>query len=113
MISRSTVFGVFISLAYLIIASIFKFSQKDIIKRIWKKFLLLMGALILGVIVLYQANSSFRNSMHFGFEGFFSLYEKGQWEVSSNNSLIWMLKNIKPENTRTWIIGDGILWRSQ
>ena len=107
MISRSTVFGVFISLAYLIIASIFKFSQKDIIKRIWKKFLLLMGALILGVIVLYQANSSFRNSMHFGFEGFFSLYEKGQWEVSSNNSLIWMLKNIKPENTRTWIIGDG------
>lgn len=107
MISRSTVFGVFISLAYLILASFSRDRQTDLMRRIWKKFLLLTGALVFGAIVLYQTNSSFRNSMHFGFEGFFSLYEKGQWEVSSNNSLIWMLKNIKPENTRTWIIGDG------
>lgn len=107
MISRSTVFGVFISLAYLIIASFSRDRQTDLMRRIWKKFLLLTGALVFGAIVLYQTNYSFRNSMHFGFEGFFSLYEKGQWEVSSNNSLIWMLKNIKPENTRTWIIGDG------
>lgn len=107
MISRSTVFGVFISLAYLIIASFSRDRQTDLMRRIWKKFLLLTGALVFGAIVLYQTNSSFRNSMHFGFEGFFSLYEKGQWEVSSNKSLIWMLKNIKPENTRTWIIGDG------
>lgn len=107
MISRSTVFGVFISLAYLIIASFSRDRQTDLMRRIWKKFLLLTGALVFGAMVLYQTNSSFRNSMHFGFEGFFSLYEKGQWEVSSNNSLIWMLKNIKPENTRTWIIGDG------
>lgn len=107
MISRSTVFGVFISLAYLIITSFSRDQQTDLIRRIWKKFLLLTGTFVFGAIVLYQTNSSFRNSMHFGFEGFFSLYEKGQWEVSSNNSLIWMLKNIKPENTRTWIIGDG------
>lgn len=107
MISRSTVFGVFISLAYLIITSFSRDRQTDLMRRIWKKFLLLTGALVFGAIVLYQTNSSFRNSMHFGFEGFFSLYEKGQWEVSSNKSLIWMLKNIKPENTRTWIIGDG------
>lgn len=107
MISRSTVFGVFISLAYLIIASFSRDRQTDLMRRIWKKFLFLTGALVFGAMVLYQTNSSFRNSMHFGFEGFFSLYEKGQWEVSSNNSLIWMLKNIKPENTRTWIIGDG------
>lgn len=107
MISRSTVFGVFISLAYLILASFSRDRQTDLMRRIWKKFLLLTGALVFGAIVLYQTNSSFRNSMHFGFEGFFSLYEKGQWEVSSNKSLIWMLKNIKPENTRTWIIGDG------
>lgn len=107
MISRSTVFGVFISLAYLIIASFSRDRQTDLMRRIWKKFLLLTGALVFGAIVLYQTNYSFRNSMHFGFEGFFSLYEKGQWEVSSNKSLIWMLKNIKPENTRTWIIGDG------
>lgn len=107
MISRSTLFGVFISLAYLIIVSFSRDRQTDLMRRIWKKFLLLTGALVFGAIVLYQANSSFRNSMHFGFEGFFSLYETGQWEVSSNNSLIWMLKNIKPENARTWIIGDG------
>lgn len=107
MISRSTVFGVFISLAYLIIASFSRDRQTDLMRRIWKKFLLLTGALVFGVIVLYQTNSSFRNSMHFGFEGFFSLYEKGRWEVSSNKGLIYMLEYIKPEKTRTWIIGDG------
>lgn len=107
MISRSTILGVFISLAYLIVISFSGERNTSVIKRIWKKLLLLMVTLVLGAIVLYQTNSSFRNSMHFGFEGFFSLYEKGRWEVSSNKGLIYMLEYIKPKETKTWIIGDG------
>lgn len=107
MISRSTVFGIFISLAYLIVISFSNYGKLEIIRQIWKKFLLVMTAVVLVSVVLYQTNNSFRNSMHFGFEGFFSLYEEGQWEVSSNNGLIYMLKYIKPEELRTWIIGDG------
>lgn len=107
MISRSTVFGIFISLAYLIVISFSRYRESEIIRQLWRNFLLVMVAVVLASAVLYQTNSSFRNSMHFGFEGFFSLYEEGQWEVSSNNGLIYMLKNIKPEKMRTWIIGDG------
>lgn len=107
MISRSTVFGVIIGLVYLIFISLSGKKNTEIISRIWKKFLLFMAMLVLGAGMLYQTNSSFRNSMHFGFEGFFSLYEEGRWEVSSNKGLIYMLKYIKPEKTRTWIIGDG------
>lgn len=107
MISRSTILGVFISLAYLIVISFSGERNTSVIKRIWKKLLLLMVTLVLGAIVLYQTSSSFRNSMHFGFEGFFSLYEKGRWEVSSNKGLIYMLEYIKPKETKTWIIGDG------
>lgn len=107
MISRSTVFGVFISLAYLIVISFSRYGKTKILRQLWKKFLLVMAAVVLASVFLYQTNNSFRNSMHFGFEGFFSLYEQGEWEVSSNNGLIYMLKYIKPEKMRTWIIGDG------
>lgn len=108
MISRSTVFGVIMGLLYLVGASLLKkITTRANLLRLWKYLSISVGVLIIGAISLYQTNQSFRNSMHFGFEGFFSLYEQGEWKVSSNVGLIWMLKNIKPENTRTWIIGDG------
>ena len=48
-----------------------------------------------------------RNYIQFAFEGFFSLVEKGRWEVSSNE----ILKNMYrfPESIKTWIIGDGYI----
>lgn len=108
MISRTTVFGIIIGLLYLIWASVSnRMTVRSNLIRLWKYLSLFIGALVIGSIFLYQTNQNFRNSMHFGFEGFFSLYEGGKWEVSSNRGLIWMLKNIKPEKTQTWIIGDG------
>lgn len=108
MISRSSIFGVIIGLLYLVWVSILgKVSVRSNIIRLWKYLSLSIGTLVLCGVFLYQTNQSFYNNMRYGFEGFFSLYEKGEWEVSSNRGLFWMLKNIKPEKDRTWIIGDG------
>lgn len=59
----------------------------------------------LGTAYLYHADKQFRQDARFGFEGFFSLYEKGQWNVSSNDKLKTMV--VWPDNAKTWVIGDG------
>lgn len=108
MISRTSIFGVVIGLLYLAWAAISgRVGVKSNLVKAWKYLSLSIAALVLCGVFLYQTNMSFRNNMQYGFEGFFSLYEKGEWEVSSNRGLVWMLKNIRPEETRTWIIGDG------
>lgn len=108
MISRTSAFGVAIGLSYLLLASLSKkIGVRTNFARLWKYISLSIGALTVGVIFLYQTNQGFRDNMHYGFEGFFSLYEKGKWEVNSNRGLIYMWKYIKPESARTWIIGDG------
>lgn len=54
---------------------------------------------------LYNINPEFRAHLRFGFEGFFSLVEKGRWETRSTNILKGMI--VWPESVKTWIIGDG------
>lgn len=56
-------------------------------------------------VILYNTNSKWQENIEFGFEGFFSLVEKGKWEVHSNE----MLQEgfIFPDNLKTWLIGDG------
>lgn len=49
----------------------------------------------------------FRSNFRFGFEGFFSLAEKGEWQTHSNDILKKMI--VWPNNLKTWIIGDGYL----
>ena len=44
---------------------------------------------------------------HFAFEGFFSLFETGKWEVGSNEKLMSMY--VFPESLKTWMIGDGYI----
>ena len=41
------------------------------------------------------------------FEGFFNLFEKGEWYISSNETLKGMY--VFPESLKTWIIGDGYI----
>lgn len=57
--------------------------------------------------VLYNVSGAWHKYLRFGFEGFFSLVEKGRWEVTSNE----MLKEglVFPDNLKTWIIGDGYM----
>lgn len=57
------------------------------------------------IIYFYYADESFHNNLRFGFEGFFSLAEKGEWYVRSNKQLLSMV--VWPDNIKTWLIGDG------
>lgn len=54
---------------------------------------------------LYNTDEQFHQDMRFGFEGFFSLVEKGQWDVASNEKLKTMY--VWPDNAKTWLVGDG------
>ena len=54
---------------------------------------------------LYNTNDIFHTNLRFAFEGFFSLVETGEWHVGSNDVLMDMY--VFPDNTKTWIIGDG------
>lgn len=104
MISRSTTVGLIISIVYLIVYTI---TSGDI-KASGKFLVSFSGFLILGVLLmiyLYRTDVGFMRNLRFGFEGFFSIAEKGYWETNSNNILKNMI--VWPESLRTWIIGDG------
>lgn len=106
MIARTTIIGVVMSL--LIWSTYFAITRyRGESSNLWK---ILSIIIIIGITVssfLYQISPDFRSNLRFGFEGFFSLVEKGHWETNSNN----MLKNmiVFPETIHTWIIGDGYL----
>ena len=57
------------------------------------------------IFILYDFSPVFKAYFRFAFEGFFSLAETGQWDVSSNDILKSMV--VFPDNARTWLIGDG------
>lgn len=103
MISRSTIIGTITALIIIIYMSVFV--RLDI-KLIKKLSAIIIGALII-CTYLYAINPVFRSNFRFGFEGFFSLAEKGEWETNSNNILKHMV--VWPDNLKTWIIGDGYL----
>lgn len=108
MISRTTMVGFVIGLLYV-------FYDSGIlglrIKENYKRPLQLMSwsviATVLVVVVLYNSNSNFRTNFRFGFEGFVSLVETGEWKVKSNESLKSMYRF--PDNMHTWIVGDGYI----
>ena len=106
MIARTTTVGVGLALLYWLISAYpYSFtinrSSTGILKHV-----LILSAIALPIIVsLYNNNPAVREDIRFAFEGFFSLAEKGEWDVHSND----MLRNmyVFPDNAKTWIIGDG------
>lgn len=107
-IGRTTVVGAVLSLLYLFYNFYFKSNISDVSRT--KLIHWVSGGLFVGIIVavvLYNFSSQWQNYFRFGFEGFFSLVEKGRWEVHSNNQLAAQF--ILPDNTWTWIIGDGYM----
>lgn len=107
MIARTTVVGSVIGLAYMLIFGIFlpstsKGKQGGKLSRI---ILVVLGLTIPVILYYNKTNEEFRELMEFGFEGFYSLAEKGEWQVASNeilkNMVVW------PDNLKTWVIGDG------
>ena len=103
MMARTTTMGVGLSLVYWMYAW---YKDKEG-KRVWIWAAVIVGMTILVSSYLYHINQNFKEDIRFAFEGFFSLWEKGEWDVSSNNRLKNMF--VFPDNTKTWLIGDGYI----
>lgn len=106
MMARSTTIGVGLSLAFTLLCGIYTQIMEIDRRLLWKW----LGGMLVGfipiVVYLYCTDLTFHENLRFGFEGFFSLWEKGKWEVSSNDILFDQMIRF-PETLETWIIGDG------
>lgn len=108
MISRTTSIGVLMVIVYWIWIAMHNSVRSPHERQsryFWK---MIAAAFILLVPVmahLYQVDAGFSEKLRFGFEGFFSLVENGEWHVKSNNQLMSMW--VWPDNLTTWIMGDG------
>lgn len=107
LIARTTLVGSGIGLVYIIFMEIRRVGWSD--PKDFQSSLLVWIVLLVPVIpiltILYNSSPEFKDLMRFGFEGFFALFEKGEWDVASNSTLETMI--VWPDNFKTWVIGDG------
>ncbi len=107
MIARTTLVGAALGLGYIILCGLSLMRQP--FQKGTTRLIGTIGTILLAIvpviILFYNTNEQFRDLLRFGFEGFFSLAETGEWEVSSNDMLESMV--VWPEDLETWIIGDG------
>lgn len=109
MISRTTTIGAAIALVYWGYEAVFgKKGDAKVLKRLGLILLVTISVTVPIVTYYYNNDAAMREQIEYAFEGFFSLAEKGEWDVSSNNSL-WGMYGIWPETLHTWIIGDGYM----
>lgn len=109
MISRTTSIGMLMAIGYWIWASLFysghSRASEHHTQYFWKVMTVTLFVLVPVIVCLYRMDADFYVKLRFGFEGFFSLAEKGEWNVRSNNQLMSMW--VWPDNLMTWMIGDG------
>ena len=107
MIARTTLVGVILGLVYVLLMELRQMGWKDPsdFKSSWVSWAGTLSVLVPIGVVLYSSSPEFEELMRFGFEGFFSLIEEGEWQVDSNAKLESMV--VWPEELRTWVIGDG------
>lgn len=105
-VARTTLVGTLLGLIYLIIFIFpFRIHLSTASLRTWLWLIAETFIIVLIIIGLYNSDEKFRNRTRFGFEGFFSLVEKGHWQTGSNDVLADMY--VFPDNPETWLIGDG------
>lgn len=112
MMARTTLVGTGVGIFVILVSFIFNNEQSLITKT--HKGLTWLGLLTVTVIIciiLYNTNLQARGLFRFAFEGFFSLAEKGYWEISSTEKLKTMV--VWPETIHTWMIGDGYFENSR
>lgn len=107
MIARTTTIGIVLSI---ILGVYLWMTKKDSdlrnnMRRAGRIFIMILMVLLPIIITLYNLDTVFRENLRFGFEGFFSLAESGEWNVRSNRQLMSMV--MWPDNLKTWLIGDG------
>lgn len=106
MIARTTTVGLVLALGYICIANIVPLIKLNIRNRkMWGWIFAILIISLATSIYLYNNDPNIRGKLRFAFEGFFSLAEKGEWDVSSNETLKKMY--VFPESLKTWVIGDG------
>lgn len=108
MMSRTTTVGIALSIFYLIWESqIWKIKLAPGIRKLLITITIGLTIIIPTTIYFYNTDKNIHDNLRFAFEGFFSLAEKGEWDVHSNE----ILKNmyIFPDNIHTWLIGDGYM----
>ena len=100
--------GLGIGLGYLVLQQfqgIFQQRNQGGDKKVLGMWGVALGVLIPIAVFYYNTSEQFHELMRFGFEGFFSLAETGEWMVASNETLESMI--VFPEDLETWIVGDG------
>lgn len=106
-IARTTTVGMGLGLfVFAASTGLYKFVIKVSRIKIMRVFGLMLAVGIPIVIYYYNVNSSFHNQIEYGFEGFFSLFESGEFQTSSTDELSTMW--VWPQDTQTWLIGSGL-----
>lgn len=106
MMARTTIVGVVLAIVFMFVPQNFLGQSSNYQSGRVLKYMLITFCVTLPIVVyLYSTNEQFYNNIRFGFEGFFSLAEKGKWETNSNNILKNMV--VFPDNIKTWFTGDG------
>lgn len=106
MISRTTAVGIGLAIVlWLIYPILYRKQGNDGYRPFLSSVILCCAILIPLASYLYDTNEGFHDNLRFGFEGFFSLIEKGKWEVRSNQMMMSMW--VWPDNWHTWLFGDG------
>ena len=107
MIARTTSVGVVLGLGYLLFSLLKRLFDRDGRRSslVWIWAGVLAVVIPLGV-TLYRSVPEINRLIHFGFEGFFAYAETGEFQTASSNHLVDDML-VFPEETKTWIIGDG------
>ena len=106
MMARTTSVGLVLSLIYLVINSgLYKLELLPTTRKLWTWIGIIMLLIVPFLFYKYNTDVNFYKDIRFAFEGFFAIYEDGEWEVGSNTTLKNMI--VFPDNLKTWIIGDG------
>lgn len=113
MIARTTIVGTILGIVWMLMGPFIILKKKTADTStgrsvaIWGTLAILIGISIL----LYNTFDEVKELFRFGFEGFFSWVETGEWGTSSTDKLATMV--VWPEDLRTWIIGDGYFENSR
>ena len=103
MIGRTTTIGAAMALLFISFTSLKNKNENT--QSFWRKFGVLLLVSVPIVIYLYNNNTAMHSNLRFAFEGFFSVFEKGEWQTTSNSILMDMFRF--PDSIKTWMIGDG------
>lgn len=107
MIARTTTVGMTVALAFWAVnAAVYSFRPGRQRWKFLKRFGVIMLVSLPAIIAGYNLSPAFAANIRFAFEGFFSLFETGEWYVQSNEILLNNMI-VFPDNAGTWIIGDG------